>query len=61
MSTEPFTHSIDGAVATVRLNRPDLGNKMESHEVAALGRAIRGLGADKAVKIVVVRADGAAL
>jgi enoyl-CoA hydratase/carnithine racemase len=60
--TEAFVVSLDGAssVATVRLNRPEEGNKLLAEEVRALGRAIRAAGTDQGVKLVVIRADGAA-
>ena len=60
MSTAAFTSSIDGAVATIELCRPDTGNKMISAEVAELGARVRAFGADPSVKIVVLRAQGAA-
>ncbi|WP_137388499.1 enoyl-CoA hydratase/isomerase family protein [Rhodoligotrophos defluvii] len=45
-------------VATVRLTRPDDGNRLTGDDIVALGRAIRQAGEDAGVKVVVVRAEG---
>jgi enoyl-CoA hydratase len=60
--TEAFIHTIDAelGVATIRLNRPDDGNKLLAEEVRALGRLIRELGCRPDVKLVAVRAGGPA-
>src|SRR5512135_3942729 len=48
----------DGAIATVTLNRPELHNAFDETVIAELTAAFRGLGADPAVRFVVLRANG---
>lgn len=60
METEPFRIEEDKArsVAMIMLARPDEGNKLLTHEIRALGRAIREQGSRKDIKVVLVRAGG---
>ena len=60
--TDAFTLTHDSAsqVATIRLARPDDGNKLLAEEVRALGRAIREAGSRPDVRLVAIRAGGAA-
>jgi enoyl-CoA hydratase/carnithine racemase len=60
--SDAFVAAIDMAsgMATIRLNRPDDGNKLLAAEVRALGRTIREYGCRPEAKIVVIRAGGAA-
>ena len=60
--TDAFSVEMDIAahVATVRLTKPDIGNKVTGDEIIAIGRAIRAAGEDEAIKVVVVRAEGEA-
>ena len=60
MDSEAFTVEIDDAqhVATVRLARPDTGNKLLTVEVRKLGQAIRRVGSRPEIKAVLVRAGG---
>jgi enoyl-CoA hydratase len=60
MESTGFTIARDGAVAIVTLATGEAGNRLAIAEVAALGRAIRGLGAEPQVKAVAVRAQGEA-
>ena len=60
MDSEAFTIEIDDArhIATLRLARPDTGNKLLTPEIRKLGQAIRKLGSRPEVKLVLVRAGG---
>jgi enoyl-CoA hydratase len=60
METEAFAVERGGTahVATVTLSRADAGNKLLTHEIRALGRAIRELGSDPGVKVVLLRGRG---
>lgn len=58
MDGQGFEVHTTGAVATVRLARPDLGNRLLTDEIRALGRAIRAAGDAPEIKAVVVRAGG---
>jgi len=62
MNTEPFRIAEDAArgVVTITLGRPEDGNKLLTHEVRGLGRAIREHGSAPATKVVVIRAGGEA-
>lgn len=60
MDSEAFKISRREAVGVVTLSRPDAGNRLLTEEVRALGAAIRALGEDSGVKVVVVRAEGEA-
>jgi methylglutaconyl-CoA hydratase len=51
--------SVDArGVATLTLNRPDKGNSYNQAMLDALSREIAGLGADSAVRIIVLRGSG---
>lgn len=47
-------------VVTVRLARPEQGNRLLTHEIRELGHAVREAGSSPEVKVVVLRADGEA-
>ena len=49
-----------GAVATVTLNRPEIRNAFDDALIAALTEAFRELGADPAVRVIVLAAAGKA-
>jgi enoyl-CoA hydratase len=50
----------DGAVAVVRLARPDKANAMDGEMTGALLEAVRTLGADPSVRAMVLTGDGSA-
>jgi methylglutaconyl-CoA hydratase len=52
------TRSVEGAVATVTLNRPDLHNAFDDAMMAQLTGAFRELGADDGVRVIVLAAAG---
>lgn len=58
MDSEAFRVEYDGRTATVWLNRPDQGNRLLTHEIRQLGRAIREAGTRSSVVAVLVRARG---
>ena len=49
----------DGAVARLRLNRPDLHNAFDAELIAALTMALSELGSDPGVRVVVLEGAGA--
>ena len=53
--TQHVTLSVTGEVATVRLSRPDAGNRLTNAMAAALGDA---LDASRARRLIVLRGDG---
>ncbi|MCG8276674.1 enoyl-CoA hydratase-related protein [Stenotrophomonas sp. NLF4-10] len=48
----------DGAVATLRLNRPELHNAFDAGLIASLTASLEALGADPAVRAVVLAGEG---
>jgi enoyl-CoA hydratase len=58
MDKPVFFVTKDAHVATVTLDRPEIGNKLLTEHVQHLGRSIREAGEDPAIKVVVVRANG---
>jgi len=48
----------DGAVATLRLNRPELHNAFDAGLIASLTTTLEALGADPAVRVVVLAGEG---
>lgn len=60
MTDTAYTQEIRDGVATLRLARPETGNKLTAEEVRALGQAIRAAGAQQDVRAVVLRAGGEA-
>ncbi|MGH7727553.1 MAG: enoyl-CoA hydratase-related protein [Vulcanimicrobiaceae bacterium] len=48
----------EGTIATVALSRPELRNAFDPELIAALGRAFLELGADPAVRAIVLRGEG---
>jgi len=55
---ESIIASVDQSVATVRLNRPDLHNAFNETMIAELGHAFDTLGADPAVRVIVLTGAG---
>jgi enoyl-CoA hydratase/carnithine racemase len=53
-----LTEEHDGAVAILTLNRPEARNALSEELMGALQRALDGAAADKAVKVVVIAANG---
>ena len=60
MDSAPFHVAEDTAkhLATIRLTRGDIGNKLLTHEIRTLGQTIRALGSRPEFKAVIVAADG---
>ena len=60
MSDEVVLHEVDGrGVATVTLNRPQVNNAYDGDMIQALLGVFARLGADHAVRVVVLRGNGA--
>ncbi|MBB1060523.1 enoyl-CoA hydratase-related protein [Marilutibacter spongiae] len=55
----PLLSRTEGAVAYLRLNRPDLHNAFDAGLIAALTGSLEALGRDPAVRVVVLEAEGA--
>jgi len=58
--TEPVLLEIDGGVATVVINRPDQRNALDAATKVALRDALQKVGADRAVRAVVLTGAGSA-
>lgn len=58
MSYEQIRYAIDGAVATITLNRPDKLNAYTAQMGFELAEAIRAAGADDAVRAIVLTGEG---
>src|SRR5690606_26464286 len=56
--SEPMRLMRDGAVARLRLERPELHNAFDDALVAALTRALEGLATDPAIRVVVLEGAG---
>jgi len=57
----PYAHllvAIDGAVATVTVNRPKVLNALNAATLTELGEAMRGLRADASVRVVILTGAG---
>jgi enoyl-CoA hydratase len=57
----PFEHlvaMIDGAVATLTINRPTVLNALDAATLGELGEAMRGLQADPSVRVVILTGSG---
>ena len=57
----PFEHlvsMIDGAVATLTINRPKVLNALDAATLGELGEAMRGLQADDSVRVVILTGSG---
>jgi enoyl-CoA hydratase/carnithine racemase len=57
----PFEHlvsMIDGAVATLTINRPKVLNALDAATLGELGEAMRGLQADASVRVVILTGSG---
>ena len=57
--SDPLVLQRDGAVARLRLNRPDLHNAFDAGLIAALTSALDALGQDDSVRVVVLESAGA--
>ena len=57
--SHPLLHLRDGAVARLRLNRPQLHNAFDATVIAALTGALDAAGRDPDVRVVVLEAEGA--
>ena len=57
--SEPMRLTRDGAVARLRLERPEIHNAFDDGLVAALTRALDGLAGDPQVRVVVLEGAGA--
>ena len=58
MTDQPVLTLIEEGVATVTLNRPKLHNAFDDAMIAALTAALRNLGDDASVRVVVLRGAG---
>ncbi len=58
MDLETIRYAVDGAVATVRLHRPDVANAQNSRMLDELGEVIDAVDADDDVRVLVLAADG---
>lgn len=57
--TDPLLLEHEGALARLRLNRPELHNAFDAGLVAALTAALRAVGSNDTVRVVVLEAAGA--
>ncbi|MFC3814123.1 enoyl-CoA hydratase-related protein [Lysobacter sp. GCM10012299] len=57
--THPLLNVREGAVARLRLNRPDLHNAFDAVVIAALTGALEAVAADDSVRVVVLEGEGA--
>ena len=57
--SHPLLHLRDGAVARLRLNRPQLHNAFDATMIAALTGALESVAGDEAVRVVVLEGEGA--
>lgn len=58
LSTESVGYTVDGAVATVRLNRPEVGNALSRAMRPALAAIWADVMADDAVRVVIITGAG---
>jgi enoyl-CoA hydratase len=58
IDAEPVLYQVDGAVATVTMNRPGVANAQDSALIDGLDRAFDRAGADEAVRVVVLCGAG---
>jgi enoyl-CoA hydratase len=58
MEGQAFTIEHRAAVATLRFARGAQGNRVTAGEIPSIADAIRGLGARKDIKLILIRADG---
>ena len=58
MSDSPVLYQVDGAVATITLNRPDVLNALNTALMLALREAVEKAAADAAIRAVVVTGAG---
>lgn len=58
MSEQTVLYSVNGGVATITLNRPDLHNAFNEIVIGELTRYFEKAGEDKSVRVVVLRGNG---
>jgi enoyl-CoA hydratase/carnithine racemase len=58
MSAPPLTADRDGAVAIIRLNRPDTLNALDAELVSALAAELERTAGDSSVRAVVLTGSG---
>jgi enoyl-CoA hydratase len=58
MESEPVLYRVDGAVATVTMNRPEVANAQDSALIDGLDHAFDRAGADESVRVVVLCGAG---
>lgn len=58
MSDEAITCSIDGAVATITLNRPDAKNRLDAGAMQLMVEHLRETARDDAIRVVVITGSG---
>ncbi|AXK72215.1 enoyl-CoA hydratase/isomerase family protein [Lysobacter sp. TY2-98] len=56
--SHPLLHLREGAVARLRLNRPQLHNAFDATVIAALTGALEAVGSDAGVRVVVIEGEG---
>lgn len=57
--SHPLLHVREGAVARLRMNRPELHNAFDPMLISALTGALDGLARDDSVRVVVIEGEGA--
>ena len=57
--SHPLLHLREGAVARLRLNRPQLHNAFDATVIAALTGALEAVASDPGVRVVVIEGEGA--
>jgi 2-(1,2-epoxy-1,2-dihydrophenyl)acetyl-CoA isomerase len=58
MSDNPVLYQVQGAVATITLNRPDVLNALNDALTIALGAAVNQAASDEAIRAVMITANG---
>lgn len=58
MATEDFLTELAGGVLTLTFNRPEAGNALSPEAAVALTALFRAIGADSAIRSVLVRGEG---
>ncbi len=56
--TQTILYTVDKQVATITINRPDVHNAFDEHTIAALTQVFQAAGADKNVRVVILRGNG---
>jgi 2-(1,2-epoxy-1,2-dihydrophenyl)acetyl-CoA isomerase len=55
---ETITYAVDGAVATITLNRPQVRNAMNGRMIEELRQTLEAVNLDTAVRVVLLRGEG---